>query len=312
MVPPLIVALAGGVGAARFLEGLIRVAPERNITIIGNVGDDTEFYGLHVSPDLDIVAYTLAGLVDPDKGWGFRGDTFQCQKLLQRYGYETWFNIGDRDLATHLYRTEQLRRGKKLSEVTASIVSSLGLHVTLLPVSDDSFQTYVLTKQGRMHFQEYMVKRRTKPKVSQVIFKGAVSAKPAPHVTESIAKARGVIICPSNPVVSIGAVLAVSGIRSVLKKTKARVVGVSPIVGGKTVKGPADKLMKGLGVEPSAVGVANYYKDFLDTLVIDRVDAKLAPRIRALGIKAVVAQTLMTTMADKIHLARIAVREFKR
>jgi LPPG:FO 2-phospho-L-lactate transferase len=312
VVPLLIVALAGGVGAARFLEGLIRVAPERNITIIGNVGDDTEIYGLHVSPDLDIVAYTLAGLVDPERGWGFRGDTFHCQKLLQRYGYQTWFNIGDRDLATHLYRTEQLGRGKKLSEVTASIVSSFGLHVTLLPASNDSFQTYVLTKEGHMHFQEYMVKRRTKPKVSQVIFRGAVSAKPAPHVTESIAKASGVIICPSNPIVSIGAILALSGIRLALKKTRARVVGVSPIVGGKTVKGPADKLMKGLGVEPSAVGVAKYYKDFLDTLIIDRVDAKLAPRIRALGIKAVVAQTLMTTMADKIRLAQIAMREFKR
>jgi len=307
----LIVSLAGGVGAARFLEGLIRIIPERRITIIGNVGDDTEFYGLHVSPDLDIVAYTLAGLVDPTKGWGFRGDTFHCQELLHRYGYQTWFNIGDRDLATHLYRTEQLCRGRKLSEVTASIVSHLGLKLKLLPATDDLYQTYVLTSQGRMHFQEYMVKRKTNPKVEKVFFRGAASAKPAPHVIECISKASGVIICPSNPIVSIGAILGVRGIRSALRNTKARVVGISPIVGGKTVKGPADKLMKALGVDPTAVGVAEMYKDILDTLIVDRIDAKLVFQVRSLGIRAIVAQTLMTTMADKVRLARIAVSELK-
>jgi LPPG:FO 2-phospho-L-lactate transferase len=307
----LIVALAGGVGAARFLEGLIRVVPQRRVTVIGNVGDDIEFYGLHISPDLDIVTYTLAGMVDPVRGWGFKGDTFYCQKLLQRYGYKTWFNIGDRDLATHLYRTEQMRRGKRLSAATASIVSRLGLAVTLLPSTDDSLQTFVLSGRSRMHFQEYMVRRQTKPKVKRVLFKGSDSAKPAPQVIQSINDASGVIICPSNPIVSIGAILAVRGIRAALGETKARILGISPIVGGKTVKGPADKLMKASSIDASAVGVARYYRDFLDALIIDKVDAQLAPQIRSLGIKPIVTQTLMKTLADKVHLARRAISEFR-
>lgn len=308
----MIVALAGGVGAARFLEGLIRVVPQRSITIIGNIGDDIEFYGLHVSPDLDIVTYTLAALVDRAKGWGFKGDTFHCQTLLERYGYKTWFNIGDRDLATHVYRSEQMSGGKRLSAVTASIVSRLGLDVTLLPSSDDLFQTHIVTGRGRMHFQEYMVRYQTKPKVKRVVFKGSFSATPAPRVIHSINEASGVIICPSNPIVSIGAILAVKGIRSALRETKARVLGISPIVGGKTVKGPADKLMRSLGIEATALGVAKYYKGFLDALIIDKVDAKLAPQIRSLGIKPIVTQTLMKTMADKIRLARTAISEFRR
>jgi LPPG:FO 2-phospho-L-lactate transferase len=307
----LIVALAGGVGAARFLQGLIRVVPQSQVTIIGNVGDDTEFYGLHISPDLDIVTYTLAGLVDPLKGWGFKADTFQCQKMLQRYGYQTWFNLGDRDLATHLYRTEQLSKGKRLSAVTSNIVSSLGLHLKLLPSTDDMLQTYVSAGGRRMHFQEYMVRFQTKPRVKNVIFKGAESAKPGPKVIQSITEAQGIVICPSNPIVSIGAIFAVKGIRSALRKTRARIVGVSPIVGGITVKGPADKLMKALRIECSVVGVATLYRDFLDTLIIDRVDRKLAPRIKALGIKPIVTQTLMKTMADKVRLARIAASEFE-
>ena len=305
------VALAGGVGAARFLEGLIRVIPQRDTTIIGNVGDDVEFYGLHVSPDLDIVTYTLAGLVDPAKGWGFRGDTFHSQEQMQTYGYKPWFNLGDRDLATHLFRTEQLRRGKRLSDVTADIVSRLGLGVRLLPASDDQLTTCVQTSKGKMHFQEYMVKRKTAPRVRSVVFEGAGSARPARHVVESIMKADGVIICPSNPIVSIGAILAVNGIRSAIRKTKARVVAVSPIIGGKTVKGPADKLMKAVGVEVSAFGVAHYYRDFLNALIIDDVDKDLAPRIEALGIKTIATQTLMKTMADKIQLARIAISELE-
>jgi LPPG:FO 2-phospho-L-lactate transferase len=307
----LIVALAGGVGAARLLEGLIRVVPQRQITIIGNVGDDIEFYGLHVSPDLDIVTYTLAGMVDPVRGWGFKGDTFYCQKLLQRYGYKTWFHIGDSDLATHLYRTEQMRRGMPLSAATASIVSRLGLGVTLLPSTDDLLQTYIVSSRGRMHFQEYMVRRQTKPKVKRVLFKGSESARPAPHVIQSITEASEIIICPSNPIVSIGAILAVKGIRAALRETKARILGISPILGGKTVKGPADKLMKSLGIEASAIGVAKCYEDFLDTLIIDKIDAQLAPQIRSLGIKPIVTQTLMKTTVNKVHLARRAISEYR-
>jgi LPPG:FO 2-phospho-L-lactate transferase len=305
----LIVALAGGVGAARFLEGLIRVVPQRNITIIGNIGDDTEVYGLHVSPDLDIVAYTLAGLVDPSTGWGFRDDTYHCQTLLRRYGLETWFNLGDRDLATHIYRTMELRKGRRLSSVTAHIVSRLGLRVNLLPASDNTLQTYVASGGRKMHFQEYMVKLKTRPDVQDVFFLGSESAKPAKGVTESIAKAKGVIICPSNPIVSIGAIVAVRGIKAALKKTRARVVGISPIIGGKAVKGPAIKLMKAVGVEASTLGVAEFYKDFLDTLIIDSVDKKLASRISSLGIKPVVTNTLMRTSADKVRLSRIVVSE---
>lgn len=306
----MIVALAGGIGAARFLEGLIRVVPQRDITIIGNIGDDTEIHGLHVSPDLDIVAYTLAGLVDSRKGWGIRGDTFHCQALLRKYGLETWFNLGDRDLATHIYRTGELRKGKRLSHVTADLISELRLRFRLLPASDDSLQTYVLSNGRKMPFQEYMVKRKTRPKVQGVIFRGIESAKPAKQVTESIARAKGIIVCPSNPIVSIGAILAIRGIKSALSKTRAKVLGISPIVGGKTVKGPADKLMKAVGVEASAVGVAEFYKDFLDTLIIDRVDRPLAPDIEALGIKPIVTNTLMRTLADKVRLAKVAISEF--
>ena len=308
----MIVSLAGGVGAARFLEGLIRLVPQDEITIIGNIGDDTEIHGLHVSPDLDIVTYTLAGIVDPAKGWGFRGDTFQCQDLLRKYGYETWFNLGDKDLATHIYRTDELRRGRRLSEVTQDLVRRLGLRVTLLPASDDPLRTYVLSRHSCMHFQEYMVKRQTKPKIHGVTFRGAKSARPARHVLESIASATGIIVCPSNPIVSIGAILAVPGIRLALRDTKAKVVGISPIVGGKTVKGPADKLMKALRVKPSAVGVAEFYNDFLDTLIVDRVDKDLAAEIENLGIRAVATNTLMKTTGDKIRLAKLVLSELKR
>lgn len=312
MNPKSAVALAGGVGAARFLEGLIHVVPQERMTIIGNVGDDKEVHGLHVSPDLDIVAYTLAGLVDADKGWGYRDDTFACQDMLERYGYETWFNLGDRDLATHIYRTSQLRLGKSLSEVSEEITRHLGLRVRLLPATDDRLETYVITKEGRMHFQEYMVRLQTKPRVYGVRFLGARSAKPAKHVMESIAEAKGIILSPSNPIVSIGAILAVPRIRGALQRTNAKVVAISPIVGGKTIKGPADKLMKALGVAPSALGVARLYRDFLDTLIIDRVDRDLASDIQNLGIKAVVTNTLMKTISEKVRLAKVAISEFER
>ena len=306
------VALAGGIGAARFLEGLVRTVPSNQVTVIGNVGDDIEIHGLHVSPDLDIVTYTLAGLVDSTKGWGFRRDTFHCQKQLGQYGSETWFNIGDRDLATHIYRTEQLHNGKPLSKVTQDLVQLFGLRIKLLPSTDDPFQTYVFTKKGRMHFEEYMIKRKTIPEVREVNFLGAKSPKPSGQVIKSIVKAKGVIISPSNPIVSIGAILAVPGIRAALQTTKAKVVGISPIVGGKTVKGPADKLMRALGLEVSALGVAKFYSDFLDTLIIDRADKDLAKRIENLGIRAVVTNTIMKTMADKIRLAKTTVSELKR
>jgi len=305
----MIVSLAGGVGAARFLEGLIRVVPQRELTVIGNVGDDMEIYGLHVSPDLDIVAYTLAGLVDMGKGWGIRNDTFSFLSALRRYGYGTWFNIGDRDLATHTFRTEQLRKGRSLSEVTATIVNRFGLRIHLLPATNDNFQTYVTCNGTQIHFQEYMVKLQTKPRVQRISFHGAKYAKPAIGVIRSIREAHGIIICPSNPIVSIGAILNVPRIRSALQKTASKIVAISPIVRGKTIKGPADKLMKALGIEPTAVGVAELYRDFLDALILDKQDKPLAKKVEALGIKAVVTNTIMMTLEDKIRLARTAVRE---
>ncbi len=306
-----IVALAGGIGAARFLEGLTRIVPQKRLTIVGNVGDDIEIHGLHVSPDLDIVLYTLAGMVDPIQGWGFRSDTYECQNALKQFGCETWFNLGDKDLATHIYRTLQLREGRTLSEVTQDLVRRFGLNITLLPATNDMLQTYVTTEKGRMHFEEYMVKRRTKPKVFHVNFKGAESAKPCEGVIESIQNADGVIISPSNPIVSIGAILAVRGVRSALKKTKARVIGISPIVGGRTLKGPADKLMRALGLKSTAAGVAECYGDFIDGLIIDRQDKEQAEEIEKLGVKTVVTDTIMRSKPAKIRLARTAVGEIQ-
>ena len=310
--PFLIVAFAGGIGAARFLEGLIRVVPQEQITVIGNVGDDIEFYGLHISPDLDIVTYTLAGVVDQQKGWGFQNDTFHAQNTLRRYGINSWFNLGDKDLATHIYRTQQLQKGRVLSEVTQDIAERLGLRIKLIPATDDRLQTYVIANGREMHFQEYMVKRQTKPKVTKIIFRGSKSAKPTRRVLKSIAEASGIIICPSNPIVSIGAILAVGGIRAALAKTKAKIVGISPIIGGKTVKGPADKLLKAINVQTTAVGVAELYRGFLDTLVIDQVDEQLRTSIAALGIKPVVTNTLMRTLSDKTRLARVVLSQLKR
>jgi len=305
----MIVTLAGGVGAARFLEGLVRVVPQRELTIIGNVGDDIEVYGLHVSPDLDIVTYTLSGTVDTSKGWGIRNDTFSFLSALRRYGYETWFNIGDKDLATHTFRTEQLRKGHSLTQVTATIVDRFGLGVRLLPATDDNFQTYVTCNGTERHFQEYMVKLQTKPRVQQVSFHGAKSAKPAHDVIRSIREARGIIICPSNPIVSIGAILNVPRIRDALRNTANKVIAISPIVRGRTIKGPADKLMRTLGFEPTAVGVAEFYRDFLDVLILDRQDKRLAKRVEGLGIRAVITNTIMATLEDKIRLARNTMRE---
>jgi len=306
----MIVSLAGGVGAARFLEGLIRIVPQRKLTVIGNVGDDMEIYGLHVSPDLDIVTYTLSGVVDTSQGWGIRNDTFSFLSALRRFGYETWFNIGDQDLATHTFRTDQLRKGRNLSQVTAIITKRFGLRLRLLPATNNSFQTYVTCHGTQRHFQEYMVKLQTRPRVEQVSFHGAASAEPAHDVIRSIRQARGTIICPSNPIVSIGAILNVPRIHNALRNTASKIVAISPIVRGKTIKGPADKLMNAVGIEPTAIGVAEVYRDFLDVLILDRQDKRLAKKVEGLGIKAVVANTIMTTLEDKIRLARTAMSEF--
>ncbi len=299
-----ITTLAGGVGAARFLEGLIQIVPQEDITVISNTGDDEDFFGLRVSPDIDIVIYTLAGAINTETGWGLAGETFRALEALGRFGYETWFGLGDGDLATHVHRTNMLHNGATLSQATRSIVEAFGLRLTLLPVSDDRIRTIVETVAGEtLAFQEYFVKRRTEDEVRDVRFDGIETAQPAPGVLEAIANADIIAIAPSNPVVSIGPLLAVTGVREALRTTRAKVVGVSPIIGGKTIKGPADRMMASLGMTPTAVGVAEAYRDFLDVLVIDEEDRALAPAIEATGIRPVVTQTIMRGPAEKRALA---------
>jgi LPPG:FO 2-phospho-L-lactate transferase len=300
-----ITVLAGGVGAARFLEGVVQVAAQRDVTVISNVGDDEEFFGLRVSPDIDIVIYTLAGAIDAEKGWGLTGETFHALESLNRFGYETWFNLGDGDLATHVHRTRMLREGATLSEATASVVQAFGLELTVLPVSDDRIRTIVETDSGPLPFQEYFVKLRTEAEVRSVRFDGIETARPAPGVVDAIMSADLVAVAPSNPVVSIGPVLSVRGVREALVETRATVVGVSPIIGGKTIKGPADRMMASLGMTPTAAGVAEAYADFLDALVIDEEDRELASAVEATGVRPIVAQTIMRGPAEKRSLAEV-------
>jgi LPPG:FO 2-phospho-L-lactate transferase len=300
----MITALAGGVGAARFLTGLVKLVNEKDLSIIVNTGDDIEMFGLHVSPDIDIVAYTLAGIVDEEKGWGIRGDTFHCLETLRRFNREVWFNLGDRDLALHIFRTNLLKNGLRLSEVTAQISHALKLNVTILPMTDDKFETRIITEMGSVHFQEYLVKRGAKDEVLGVEFIGADNADPTPGAIESIREAELVIICPSNPIVSIGTILAVKGIRDALRHTDAKRVAISPIIAGAPVKGPADKLLRGLGFKVSAYSVAKLYSDFLDTFVLDVADSADEGKIEKLGIEVKVTNTLMKNLETKIALAR--------
>jgi LPPG:FO 2-phospho-L-lactate transferase len=300
----MITALAGGVGAARFLTGLVKLVNGKDLSIIVNTGDDIELFGLHISPDVDIVTYTLAGIVDEEKGWGVKGDTFHCLEALKKFNHEAWFNLGDKDLATHMLRTDLLKKGLKLSEITAKISCALGLDVTILPMTDDKFETRIVTEMGSFHFQEYLVKREAKDEVRGVEFLGAKSANPAPEVVESIRESELVVVCPSNPIVSIGTILAVNGVRDAVRRTDAKKVAVSPIIAGAPVKGPADKLMRGLGFEVSAYSVAKLYSDFLDTFVIDVADAAEKDKIEKLGIEVKVTNTLMKSLEDKIELAR--------
>ena len=299
----MITALAGGVGAARFLTGLVKLVSEENLTIIVNTGDDIELFGLHISPDIDIVAYTLAGIVDEEKGWGIRGDTFQCLEAFRRFNQEVWFALGDRDLATHIFRTSLLKKGLTLSEVTAEVNRALGLNVAILPMTDDKFETRIVTRDGSIHFQEYLVKRGAKDEVFGVEFLGADNAKPAAGVIDSVVNAELVIVCPSNPIVSIGTILAVKGVRDALRQTNAKKIAISPIIAGAPIKGPADKLLKGLGLEVSAYSVAKLYADFLDTFILDTADSAEKDKIEKLGIEVKVTNTIMRTLEDRIRLA---------
>ena len=299
-----IVALAGGIGAARFLEGLSRLLPRDRTFIIGNTGDDVEMHGLHISPDLDTVTYTLAGVADRQRGWGLQGDTFHCLAALGRFGLETWFQLSDGDFATHLYRTQRLAQGVPLSGVTAEIATAFGLRARLTPMSDQPVRTRILTARGELEFQTWFVKRRARDAVIGVRYAGAAQAVPAPGALEAIGRARAVLICPSNPLISIGPILAVPGIREALRTTRAPVLAISPIVGGQALKGPAARMMKSMGMASSALQIARLYEDFLDILVLDHADRSLAPAVEALGMQAVVTNTIMTGLRRKQALAR--------
>jgi LPPG:FO 2-phospho-L-lactate transferase len=302
----MIVTLAGGVGAARFLEGLVQVVAQEDVTAIVNTGDDFELHGLYIAPDLDIVTCTLAGLINQAQGWGITGDTLNCMEWLGRLGAPTWFALGDRDLALHIQRTALLRAGHTLSQVADQFRRALGLAIRILPMSDQPIPTHVLTPAGELHFEEYFVQRRAQDDVLGVRSVGVEDAQPAPGVLAAISTADAILIAPSNPIVSVGTILAVPGVRAALQATRAPVIAVSPIVGGAAIKGPAAPLMRAQGFEVSARGVAACYRDLADVLVIDQVDAPLADDIRALGMDVVVTDTIMRGPAEKRALAQAA------
>lgn len=304
-----VVVLAGGVGAARFLEGVVQVVDPSRVTVVVNTGDDAEFYGLTVSPDVDIVLFTLSGIVEPSQGWGVRDDTFNALDMLEKLGRERWFLLGDRDLAVHIHRTELLRQGLTPSQVTDDLRRRLGLAVRVLPMSDQPVRTTIRTPDGWLPFQEYFVKRRQQDDVLEIRYDGAEQASPAPGLVDAIRDANVVLISPSNPLVSVGTILSLPGVREALCETDATIVGVSPIVGGATIKGPADRMMRGLGMEVSAVGVARAYADFLDVLVIDQQDADLAAGVEAEGVRAVVTDTIMRTLDVKRALAQVTLEQ---
>jgi LPPG:FO 2-phospho-L-lactate transferase len=302
--------LAGGVGAARFLRGLFEVVDQAEVTVIVNTADDTVFHGLHISPDVDTVVYTTAGAIDPERGWGLADESWRAMEALGRYadvGAVTWFNLGDQDLATHLWRTGRMHEGASLAQVTAELATSWGLTYRLLPVTNDRLQTIVTTADGDLAFQEYFVRHRHGIAVSAVRFDGAESAVPGPGVIDAINAAERIVIAPSNPLVSIGPLLAVSGVREALIANRHRVTAISPIIAGAALKGPADRMLTELGHEASVVGVAKLYAPFVSTLIIDTADATSEDVVRACGVNVIVTDTIMSQTGVGASLARHAI-----
>jgi LPPG:FO 2-phospho-L-lactate transferase len=297
------------VGAAKFLRGLVRLIDPRRLTVIVNTGDDEHFYGLHVSPDVDTVTYTLAGIVDRRRGWGLAGESFHALGALGRLYGKPWFNLGDRDLATHLYRSERLHAGATLSQVTAEIAGRLGVKTRILPMSDDRVHTHVKLKgRGAMPFQEYFVRGRARGAVEAIELRGLAQARPAPGVLDALTASDLVILAPSNPFVSLEPIIGLRGVRAALAAVRERVVAISPIVGGRPVKGPADKMMRGLGHEVSPLGIARLYRDFVGAMVLDEVDRCSLQPIRDLGLRAVATGTIMSTPARAARLADVVLR----
>jgi LPPG:FO 2-phospho-L-lactate transferase len=299
----MILALAGGVGGAKLAQGLALATPPCELSVIVNTADDFDLYGLRICPDLDTVLYTLAGLANPESGWGIRGDTRHALDAIARLDGDPWFQLGDQDIATHILRTERLRAGATLSAVTADFARALGVQARLLPMTDDRVATLVDTPRGRLAFQEYFVARRQQDDVIGVEFAGAATARLPGPVAAAIEAAEVVIVCPSNPIVSIGPILAVPGLRAALAAANAPIVAVSPIIGGRALKGPADRMLAGLGHEVSAAGVAALYQGLIDGMVIDEQDEVLAPRIEAMGMRVLVTETVMGGADDRRRLA---------
>lgn len=299
-----VLALAGGVGGAKLALGLTRALPPERLTIVVNTGDDQEFHGLTVSPDLDTVMYTLAGVVNPETGWGLADESFESLAMLERYGEPTWFRLGDRDLATHIVRHKLLQSGKTLTEVTAELASRLNVRHAIVPMSDSAVRTHVFTKDGALPFQDYFVRLRCQPVVERLEFEGHESAKPSPSFSSALSHSKALIFCPSNPWLSIDPILAIPGVREAIASFRGPRIAVSPIVGGRAIKGPAAKIMAELGLEVSVVGIARYYRGLCDTLVIDRKDEALKESVEREEMRVVVTQTVMTATADKERLAR--------
>ncbi len=310
--PRSIVALSGGVGGSRFTSGLrAALHHEARLTAVVNTGDDVTLHGLRISPDIDTVLYALSGVVDEKRGWGPRGDSFRCMTALSRLGGETWFQLGDLDLATHLRRTELLAAGLPPSQVTAELARCLGISdVAVLPMTDQPVETWVQLAEDAqwVHFQEYFVHRRTDVAIRAVRFDGIADAEPAPGLLEALADADLIVICPSNPFVSIAPILGIAGVRDAIRNSAAVVAGVSPLIGGATVKGPAARMLVELGFEPTALGVAQQYADLLDVFLIDPIDGHLADGIRSLGVRPVVADALMRHRRGEARLARRLLR----
>lgn len=307
----MIVALAGGVGGAKLAQGLYGILPPDELTVVVNTGDDFERFGLYIAADLDTVMYTLAGIANPVNGWGIAGDTFQTMEMLGRYGRETWFQLGDRDLATHIARTERLRQGHSLTRVTQELATALGIRARIMPMCDEPVATLVDTPAGRLEFQEYFVHRHQQDQVLALVFAGVERARLLPALAHALATAETIVLCPSNPFVSVGPILAVPGLRDGLERSAAPLVAVSPIIGGQALKGPAAQMLASLGHEVSALGVARLYAGLINGIVIDTVDRNQRHQIEALGMQVLVTDTVMGDAVDRQRLAR-SVLDFAR
>ena len=300
----LVLALAGGVGGAKLALGLSRILPPERLAIVVNTGDDERFHGLHVSPDVDTMTYTLSGLYNPETGWGIEGDTFETLQMLNLLGADTWFNLGSRDFAMHIRRTELLTQGLSLSQVTSQLTARLGIDHPIIPMSDQPVRTILDTDAGTLSMQEYFVKSRAEPVVNSISYVGSADAQPSPEFAAALDAATAIVFCPSNPFLSVAPILAIPGVRDAIAAHCAPRVAVSPIVGGTAVRGPAGKIMQELGAEVSAVGVAREYREICDVLVLDSQDEGLSGAVAAEGVEAAVMPTIMQTDEDKVQLAK--------